>query len=135
MISTKPNVPGTIHQISTSALAATVGTDPDGAIAKIGIVPNPYRGSSWYETTNVEDEVRFTNLPTQATIRVFTIDGTLVRTLFKNSPNPSLPWDMANDSGLRLASGIYLIHVELADGREKVLKFAMVRDKVQLSAF
>lgn len=135
LISTKPNVPGVIHKITTADKKAMKGDAANFSLDRIGITPNPYKGASAFETSNIKDEVRFTDLPDNCTIRVFTLDGTLVRTLSHNSANGYLTWDMANENGLRLASGMYLIHVDVPNVGEKVLKFGVVRKKIQLSAF
>jgi len=133
--STKPNVPGVVHKVATAEKKAIKGDAANFSLDRIGITPNPYKGASAFETSNIKDEVRFTDLPDNCTIRVFTLDGTLVRTLSHNSPNGYLTWDMANENGLRLASGMYLIHVDVPNVGEKVLKFGVVRKKIQLSAF
>lgn len=137
IVTTKPNVPGVVHKIDTKAIAVkTAQSDvASAALDLIGVVPNPYKGQSNYETRNVEDIVRFTNLPKDYTIRVFTLDGTLVRTLQKSGPDATLQWDLSNDGGLRLASGMYLIHVDVPNLGEKVIKFGVVRKKVQLVNF
>ncbi len=82
------------------------------AIDNIGITPNPYKGASSYEVSQLVDQVRFTNMPNQATIRIFTVAGTLVRTLEKNSASASFPWDLTTEEGLPVASGMYIIHVD-----------------------
>lgn len=133
--STKPNVPGVVHKIATADKKTLTGDAANFSLDRIGITPNPYKGASAFETSNIKDEVRFTDLPDNCTIRVFTLDGTLVRTLSHNSANGYLTWDMANENGLRLASGMYLIHVDVPNVGEKVLKFGVVRKKIQLSAF
>ena len=86
------------------------------------------------------DQVRFTNMPHQATIRIFSLNGSLIRTMVKNSPEATMPWDLTTEEGLPIASGMYIIHVEArtADGAaigEKVLKFAAIKKRVQLNTF
>ena len=105
---------------------------------EIGIVSNPYKGASTYEVSQLVDEVRFTNLPedTAAKIRVFTLNGTLLKTLDK-VPNgsASLKWDVTTDDNLPLASGMYLIHVDVPGVGERVLKFAYIKKRTQLNTF
>ncbi len=102
------------------------------------IVPNPYLGASDYEVARVVDVTRITNLPSRATIRIFTLNGTLIRTLEKSSDARFLNWDMNTEEGLPIASGMYLIHVDAKDDAgatygERVLKFAVVKKRVQLN--
>ncbi|MDA1333898.1 MAG: T9SS type A sorting domain-containing protein, partial [Bacteroidetes bacterium] len=104
------------------------------AIDLIGITPNPYKGASSYEVSQLVDQVRFTNMPNQATIRIFTVAGTLIRTLEKNSASASFPWDLVTEEGLPVASGMYIIHIDTEFG-EKVLKFGVVKKRVQLNTF
>ena len=133
---TKPNQPGDSFVISTDGLGARAKTEDEqrDAIDEIGIVPNPYKGASAYEVSQLTDEVRFTNMPDQATIRVFTLNGTLITTLEKNSAGNSFPWNLTTEEGLPIASGMYLIHVDTELG-EKVLKFGVVKKRIQLNTF
>lgn len=133
---TKPNQPGDVFSMSTAGLGARARTDAERrmAIDDIGITPNPYKGASAYEVSQLVDQVRFTNMPNTATIRVFTVAGTLVRTLEKNSASASFPWDLTTEEGLPIASGMYIIHIDSEFG-EKVLKFGVVKKRVQLNTF
>jgi len=133
---TKPNQPGDTFSMSTDGLGARARTEAEqrAAVDNIGITPNPYKGASAYEVSQLVDQVRFTNMPNQATIRIFTVAGTLVRTLEKNSANASFPWDLTTEEGLPIASGMYIIHVDTEFG-EKVLKFGVVKKRVQLNTF
>jgi hypothetical protein len=148
----KPNNTGDVFSFSTATYDADGDGVPDalGASAKdyaanetdmqdlldgIGVVPNPYRGASAYEKSQLIDEVRFTGLPESATIRIFTLNGTLIRTLEKSGSGRTLPWDLTTDNQLPIASGLYLIHVDVGNGREKVLKFAVVKKRVHLNVF
>jgi hypothetical protein len=132
---TKPNVPGVVHKLETKDLKVLKGDATLYSLDNIGVTPNPYKGASAYETQNIRDEVRFTNLPDQCTIRIFTVDGTLVKTLVHNNNDGFLKWDLANEQGLRLASGMYLAHVDVPGVGEKILKLGVVRKKIQLTAF
>ena len=133
---TKPNQPGDSFALSTDGLGVRARTDEENraAVEDIGITPNPYKGASSYEVSQLVDQVRFTNMPNQATIRIFTVAGTLVRTLEKNSASASFPWDLTTEEGLPIASGMYIIHVDTEFG-EKVLKFGVVKKRVQLNTF
>lgn len=139
LVTAKPNQAGDTWTIATAPFAAQTGQDSlfQAAIDQIGISPNPYRGASDYETSNLADLVRFTGLPERATIRVFTLSGTLIRTLTKSGPDRFLEWDLQTENRLPIASGMYLIHVDVLDANgesvgEKVLKFGVVKKRVQL---
>lgn len=102
---------------------------------QVGVVPNPYKGASSFEIGGLNDEVRFVNLPEQATIRVYTLDGTLIRTLVKNSAEPTFKWDLNTEADLPMASGMYLVHIDMKDFGEKVIKFGVVKKRIQLDLF
>ncbi len=134
---TKPNQPGDTFAFSTDGLGARARTDAEAsaAIDEIGITPNPYKGASAYEVSQLIDQVRFTNMPDVATIRIFTVAGSLVRTLEKNSASASFGWDLTTEDNLPIASGMYIIHVDAGALGEKVLKFGVVKKRVQLNTF
>ncbi len=50
------------------------------ALDLINIVPNPYYAYSTYEKSRIDNVVRITNLPSKCKIKIFTLNGTLVRT-------------------------------------------------------
>lgn len=93
------------------------------ALDLINVVPNPYYAFSEYERTRIETKVKITNLPEKCIVRIYTTNGKLVRTFTKDSPVTSLDWDLTNSKAIPIASGIYLIHVEVPEVGEKILKF------------
>jgi hypothetical protein len=134
---TKPNQPGDTFSLSTAGLGARAETldEQVADLDQIGISPNPYKGASGYEVSQLVDQARFTNMPNQATIRVFSLNGTLITTLEKNSSAKSFGWDMTTEEGLPIASGMYIIHVDVPDVGEKVIKFGVIKKRVQLNTF
>lgn len=106
----------------------------------IRIVPNPYYGRSGvsrgrYEETQIDTRVKLTNLPTKCTVRIFTLNGALVRTFNKDSEEPDQEWDLKNDYGVPIASGLYIIHIDGKSLGEKVLKFFCVMPQPDLNAY
>ncbi len=61
--------------------------------------------------------IEFRNLPEKATIRIYTLAGDLVRTI-EHAPDArgnvygSESWDQKTDSGLLVAPGLYVYHVQ-----------------------
>ncbi|NNE34209.1 MAG: T9SS type A sorting domain-containing protein [Rhodothermales bacterium] len=138
IVSKKPNQPGDVYSFSTEGLQPTEATDAEkvARLEDIGVVPNPYLGASSYERSQLTDQVRFTDLPDVATLRVFSLNGSLLRTLEKNSVGQeSLVWDVTTDEGLPMASGMYLIHVEVPGVGSKVIKFGYVKKVTRLNTF
>ena len=89
----------------------------------INVVPNPYYAYSQYERNRVDTRVKITNLPEKCTVRIYSVNGKLMRTFKKDSPITSLDWDLNNQIGVAVASGVYLIHVEVPGIGERVIKF------------
>jgi len=90
--------------------------DKQGLLDQIHVTPNPYYGYVQYENSRLDTRVRIVNLPKTATIHIYSLDGTLIRTLTKDDANTSyIDWDTKNAKGLTIASGMYLFHV-VADG-------------------
>ena len=93
------------------------------ALAMINVVPNPYYAFSEYERTRLDTKVKIVNLPEVCTVRIYTANGKLVRTFKKDSPQTYIDWDLTNHKAIPVAGGIYLIHVDVPNVGERVLKF------------
>ncbi|HLE56592.1 MAG TPA: T9SS type A sorting domain-containing protein, partial [Rhodothermia bacterium] len=130
-LTTKPNLSGDRFFIYTAGFEPKTNdlqTAKD-ALDLIGIVPNPYKGVSDYELTTIRDVVRFTNLPDVATIRIYNLSGTLIRLLEKTLATTGLEWDLTNDDGFHIASGMYLVHVDVPGVGERTLKFGLIKKR------
>jgi len=89
----------------------------------INVVPNPYYGYSEYEATQVDNYVRFTNLPQKCTLTIYQSNGTIIRRLEKDNENPYITWDLKNQSQIPISGGIYIIHINAPGIGEKVIKW------------
>lgn len=128
---------GDAFTVNTANFARTSGNADvaRAALDMIGAVPNPYVGYSEYETGNIERVMRFTNLPDQVTLRIFTASGTLIQTLTKDGPGRSLDWDLQTFNNLPVASGMYFVHVEAPGIGERVLKVGVINRRTRVSVF
>jgi len=103
------------------------GTDPDQSgrlLDLINVVPNPYYGGSGYTNPDYEYGVKIINLPNKCTISIFSLSGNLVRRIKRDDGSSTyLHWDLTNDYGTPVASGVYIIHVDVPGVGEKVLKW------------
>ncbi len=98
------------------------------AVEKINVFPNPYYAFNPQATNRFDRFVTFNHLPKKATIRIFDLGGTQVRKLEKNDDSQFLKWDLKNESGLPVASGIYIAHIDMPDlGKTKVLKVFIIQ--------
>ena len=128
----------------------------DSLLNLITVVPNPYYSYSNYETSSqLETKVRIINLPTGeengvkkgCTINIYTVDGTLVRTIGPTAisrdlsdnghtaENTSVDWDLHNHNGIPIAGGMYLIHVSVPGIGEKVIKWFGTMRPVDLNSY
>ena len=102
---------------------------------KIKVVPNPYLANALWESKNPYQSGRgprslhFTHLPSQCTIRIFTVTGELVDVIEHDSPmnDGTAEWDMLTKDNLSIAYGVYVYHVEAPSVGEKVGKFAVIK--------
>jgi hypothetical protein len=92
-------------------------------LKEVNVVPNPYYGASGYETGQVDNRVKITNLPQECTISIYTINGNLIRQVKKDNEISYFEWDLKNNYGIPIASGMYVIHIDAGDVGEKVLKW------------
>lgn len=103
---------------------------------KIHAVPNPYYAYSQYETDKLDNRIKIINLPQRASVKIFSVDGTLIRSFEKDDPNiTSLDWDLKNQYQTPIASGVYLIHIDVPGVGQKVIKWFGVLRPIDLDSF
>ena len=110
--------------------------DVENLLSEINIVPNPYYGYSNYEHGALENYVRIVNLPAYCTISIYTVNGTMIRTLTHGSDATSfVEWDLKNHANIPIASGVYIIHVDAPGIGERTLKFFCNMRPTDLNGF
>ena len=108
----------------------------DESLNLIRIVPNPYYAYADYESDKNEFQVRITNLPGKCKVRIYTLNGVLVREFTKDDDSITyLEWDLKNHARIPVASGMYLVHVEVPGVGEVVLKWFGAMRPVDLDSF
>lgn len=132
--------PEYVFDMTKFAAQKQVNDVAEASVEMINIVPNPFyarsgvgRGS--YEKSQIDARVKLTNLPEKCNIRIFTLNGALVRLYRKDSESPDQEWDLKNDYGVPIASGLYIIHIDAGDLGEKVLKFFAVMPELDVNAY
>ncbi|MFD1553592.1 T9SS type A sorting domain-containing protein [Putridiphycobacter roseus] len=98
----------------------------------INVVPNPYYAYSEYEDGRLDNQIKITNLPEVCNVKIFNMQGSLIRQYTKDDPLTSLNWDLTNTVGVPIASGVYIIHIEVPGVGEKILKWFGTMRKVDL---
>ncbi|HEX2867178.1 MAG TPA: T9SS type A sorting domain-containing protein [Ignavibacteriales bacterium] len=116
-------------------------TSGDMALAKqdvqsINVFPNPYYGVNPQELNKYQRFVTFNHLPQNATIRIYNVAGTLIKTISRTGATSQFErWDLANEAGLPVASGIYLALIEMPGLGSKILKIAVIQEQQVLDRF
>jgi len=124
--------------------AYPLGEDSDTAANRqVYVYPNPYRGNAGYrrdsyegrgEGDRIDDRLRaihFANLPAKCIIRIYTLDGDLVRAI-KHDMEPSDPnsshdmWDLINRNIQMVVSGLYYWTVEDNSGNVQMGKLVIL---------
>ncbi len=83
--------------------------------------PNPYRfdeGSGF---------ITFANLTKEATIRIMTMSGAVIRTIYETDGNGGVVWDLKDEKGESVSSGVYLFYVS-NEKEHKIGKFAVINE-------
>lgn len=141
------------YRFSTKGLALkeNVNEVAVSALDNIRIVPNPYLAYSAYETSAADTRVKITNLPNNCKISIYTLDGTLVKTIRRTvnttTPDPATnklielsdgvnidntaevniestaEWDLKNEKSVPVASGVYLFDIDAPGIGHKVLRW------------
>ena len=126
----KPPVENSIATNPDIAGDNTVEIIPNAPLAKstldsVRVVPNPYIVKAEWEMGLGEHRIDFTNLPQSCTIRIYTSNGDLVRTLQHNSDVSTESWDLLSEGGQETAPGLYFYHLSSSQG-EKTGKLVIV---------
>ncbi len=107
--------------------------------SEVVVYPNPYRIDGNYYPDyekgqgSFDKRLNFINLPPQCTIRIYTLDGDLVRTLEHDKQEGDLDatyhyWDLISRNTQAVVSGIYLFTVEdKKTGETQVGKFVIIK--------
>jgi hypothetical protein len=106
---------------------------------KVVVYPNPYRVDGNYYPEyekgqgNFDRRLNFINLPPRCTIRIYTLDGDLVRTLEHDTQEGDLDatyayWDLISRNTQAVVSGLYLFSVEDKEtGKTQLGKFVIIK--------
>ena len=110
---------------------------------KVIVYPNPYKLDDHYRRRGFEGvandtrsnervrRIHFANLPHKCTIKIFSLDGDLVREIHHdtdpNDPAGShVEWGLVSKNGLAVVSGLYYWVVESYDGSVQMGKLAII---------
>ena len=129
------NGPNDVFSFNTQGAVRNDQALAEEDLTKILAVPNPYLGRSSYEFSSLSRQMRFTNLPAQCTIRIFSLSGDLVRTINHNNGLSFDTWDLKTDQGVLVASGVYIAHFDAPNIGTHFIKCAVFMEAETLNTF
>jgi hypothetical protein len=96
------------------------------SISDVYVYPNPFK------LDGISNFLTFANLTQNARITIFTINGIKVKELEETDGNGGVNWDLKDEKGEIVGSGIYIYRVVSLDEfntevEEKIEKFAVIR--------
>ncbi|MCX5781097.1 MAG: T9SS type A sorting domain-containing protein [Elusimicrobia bacterium] len=101
-----------------------------GAISKLSsdfsnlhCYPNPYKPNSGLGHARIT----FSRLTSYTKVKIYNIAGELVYNAEAETPSGELSWDVINNSGEKIVSGVYIYAISNDIGHKKVGKFAVIR--------
>jgi hypothetical protein len=89
-------------------------------LGSVRVYPNPWRSDK-----HGGRMITFDNLAINSTIKIFTVSGHWVKTLPISST--SVMWDLTNDSGDKVASGLYVYVIKTDSGQKKTGQVAVIK--------
>jgi hypothetical protein len=121
-----PAIPGLTMVLNVEAPAVLEVSDD---LSRVHTVPDPYYVRSAFDLGPSNKTLRFVNLPSQAIIRIFTVNGILVRVLEHNDAigGGEASWDLRNRNNQFVASGVYFYVIETPTGKKKTGRFTVVQ--------
>ncbi len=110
-------------------------TEAKTSLGRIRVVPNPYVATAAWEPRNPfrtgrgPRTIEFIHLPPQCTIRIFTVDGTLVKTIEHQAEitDGSEAWDLLTRDQMEIAYGLYIYHVDSPGIGQHVGRFIVIK--------
>jgi hypothetical protein len=107
-----------------------------GSLDDIRVVPNPYVKHDYISRWNLEpveadptgEKVCFQNLPRDSIVRIYSLGGELVQTLYPEAEDEGgdACWNMISRNNQIVVSGVYLYQVDSPVG-QKIGKFVLIK--------
>lgn len=107
-------------EVSSFSFFILMGAGFEPNLEQVYVYPNPY-----YANKHASVGINFDRLTEYSTIKIFTIAGELVKEIHAKSPCEK--WNLCNEAGERVASGIYLYLIKDPAGHKKVGKLGVIK--------
>jgi len=101
---------GSSGTLSAGASRPTAPAAAKADLSAVRVFPNP-----WRVDRHAGSDVTIDGLTQSSEVRIFTVSGRWVRTIA--APDGTGRWDLRNDAGQRVASGVYLYLITDSEGR------------------
>jgi len=140
------NWPSLETSLRVNSRSVVPGTAPPPKVGQVAVVPNPYRGDIRYRDyrpawekpegsrhfwLEQDRRIQFIHLPEQCEIKIYTLPGELVNTLYHNEIGTNKgyqDWNLTSSVGQAIASGIYIFTVkDLVLSDMQVGKFVVIK--------
>jgi hypothetical protein len=110
----------TVTESDQSQSATATITLVSADLNAVQVYPNPWRSDK-----HAGKPITFANLSTNTTVKIFTASGHLAKDL--GTANGTVTWDLENESGDKVASGIYLYLITDGQGDKVRGKIGVIR--------
>lgn len=105
---------------------------PQNDLNRVYAVPNPFRsGSSQFTTPNYhnfpDNKVRFVNVPSDCTLRIYTVSGDFIYQVDNTGGMGNLEWDTRNTAGEFVTSGAYIFRCKDPSGNDVYGRLIIIR--------
>jgi hypothetical protein len=137
----QPNYPlraGRVFEFETSApiLGNAQKAKEENILSRTIVYPNPYLGGHREESSPLDRFVTINHLPADCTIMIFTLAGTHIKTIKRQSAqNEYENWDLKNEQGVFVSSGIYIAHVDAPGIGATILKIALLMPEMRMRTY
>ncbi|MCI0514050.1 hypothetical protein L0128_12615 [candidate division KSB1 bacterium] len=122
-----------VNSPADTFLIATAGAEKKTGMAvarkrlqEIQVFPNPCFGINPAERSAAEQFVTFSNLPEKCIVRIFSLSGQMVRSLLHDDGTPFEHWDLKNEHGRTVGSGLYVVYIHIDEVGERLIKLAII---------
>jgi hypothetical protein len=133
VVTTKPFRKGEFYEFTIKGQRYD-RTKAESDLDNVSVVPNPYVGAASWEpsTTEVgrgERRIYFMHLPSECTIRIYTISGKFVDEVHHSSSisDGQESWDLVSKDGMDIAFGVYVYQIDAPGVGQKIGKFAVIK--------
>jgi len=105
----------------TSTVSVGTASKLEANLGKAHCYPNPYKPSAGHS------RVTFSRLTHYTKLQVYNVAGELVYNTEGDTPTGELAWDVRNNSGDKLASGVYIYMMADGEGNRAKGRFAVIK--------